>query len=163
MKAIQLLCIMLVGMISLTVTGATHTNLEQKGKTVCKNEINAVSGLVELNTVVMENVNFGQAIEALKEGKRVARQGWNGKNMFIFQRPADEVNIRTVVENVKSLPESVKKYFDSIDDRKNPGEFGLRNIKFTSYLCMKAADGSIVNGWLASQTDMLSNDRCILD
>ena len=31
-----------------------------------------------------EQLNFGQAIEALKQGKRVARQGWNGKSMFLF-------------------------------------------------------------------------------
>ena len=31
-----------------------------------------------------ENLNFGQAIEALKQGKRIARQGWNGKGMFLF-------------------------------------------------------------------------------
>ena len=29
-------------------------------------------------------MNFGQALEALKEGKRVARTGWNGKGMFLF-------------------------------------------------------------------------------
>ena len=29
-------------------------------------------------------MNFGNAIEALKEGKRVARAGWNGKGMFLF-------------------------------------------------------------------------------
>lgn len=28
-------------------------------------------------------MNFGQAIEALKEGKRVAREGWNGKGMWL--------------------------------------------------------------------------------
>ncbi len=28
----------------------------------------------------MNNLNFGQAIEALKQGKKVAREGWNGKN-----------------------------------------------------------------------------------
>jgi hypothetical protein len=28
---------------------------------------------------------------------------------------------------------------------------------------MKAADGSIVNGWLASQTDMLSEDWVLVD
>ena len=27
-------------------------------------------------------MNFGQAIEALKNGKKVARVGWNGKGMF---------------------------------------------------------------------------------
>ncbi|WP_262482542.1 DUF2829 domain-containing protein [Bacteroides neonati] len=36
-------------------------------------------------------------------------------------------------------------------------------VKFTAYLCMKAADGTIVNGWLASQSDMLANDWMIFE
>ena len=33
-------------------------------------------------------MNFGQALEALKAGKRVARRGWNGKGIYIeLQRP----------------------------------------------------------------------------
>ena len=31
-----------------------------------------------------ENLNFGDAIKALKEGKKVARKGWNGKNMYVY-------------------------------------------------------------------------------
>jgi len=27
---------------------------------------------------------FGQALDALKSGKRVSRKGWNGKGMFLF-------------------------------------------------------------------------------
>lgn len=114
-------------------------------------------------TPIETALTFGKALEAVKEGKLIARAGWNGKGMFVFQRPSDKLNIRTVVEKVQSLPESVKKYFDSIDDRENPGEFGLENIQFTAYLCMKSADGSIVNGWLASQTDMLAEDWDILE
>lgn len=35
-----------------------------------------------------ERMNFGQAIELLKSGLRVCRQGWNGKNMYLeLQRP----------------------------------------------------------------------------
>lgn len=35
-------------------------------------------------------------------------------------------------------------------------------IKFDAYLCMKAADNTIVNGWLASQSDMLADDWVII-
>ena len=28
-------------------------------------------------------MNFGQALEEMKNGKKVARQGWNGKNQYI--------------------------------------------------------------------------------
>ncbi len=29
-------------------------------------------------------LNFGDAIVALKKGEKVAREGWNGKGMFLF-------------------------------------------------------------------------------
>ena len=116
---------------------------------------------------MVENQNFGQAIEALKEGKRVARQGWNGKGMFIFERPSDELEVGFIIDKVKSLPQSVKDYFaNTVNTGANEEtKQHLMNgkVKFGAYLCMYAADGSIVNGWLASQTDILSNDWCILD
>ena len=106
----------------------------------------------------MENQNFGKAIEALKEGKLVQRSGWNGKGMFLFMRPADSITTGNIAK-IKSLPQNVKDWIDkNIDDKTNPGESGLTPVKFTAYICMKAADGSIVNGWLASQTDMLADD-----
>lgn len=105
--------------------------------------------------------NFGEAIEALKQGKRVQRAGWNGKGMFVFMRPADELPIGMVIDKVKSLPQSVKDFFKAKDEKEFPGE--QSTVKFSSYLCMYAADGSIVNGWLASQTDMLAEDWAILD
>lgn len=99
----------------------------------------------------MEKLNFGQAIEALKKGKLVARSGWNGKGMFLFIRPEASVP----VEMVKTLPEQVKEHF-----RKNVNS---EEAVFTGYICMKAADESIVNGWLASQTDILAEDWVVLD
>lgn len=113
--------------------------------------------------MIKENLNFGQAIEAAKQGKRIARQGWNGKDMFVFMRPHDNIDIQTIPK-IKSLPDSVKTYLVEEFAHKethyasgNPIE-----IHFTHYLCMKDALGNIVNGWLASQTDMLANDWCIL-
>lgn len=106
----------------------------------------------------MKQLNFGQAIEALKDGEMVARSGWNGKGMFIFMRPADTLTTG-FIPKVKSLPDSVKNWIDkNMDDKVNRGEEGLNPVKFTAYLCMKAADNTIVNGWLASQTDMLAED-----
>lgn len=103
-------------------------------------------------------MNFGQAIEAAKSGKLVARQGWNGKGMFIFMRPACELDTDTVVNKVQSLPDSFKKWVAD-----HCGDSPSDKIKFGNYLCMKAADGSVVNGWLASQTDILSEDWTIVE
>lgn len=108
----------------------------------------------------MSKLNYGQALEAVKEGKLISRSGWNGKGMFVFMRPADELSINFIVHTVKSLPNSVKGYFA---DQTALGLDGEDKIKFTPYLCMKAADNSIVNGWLASQTDMLSEDWGVLE
>ena len=36
-------------------------------------------------------MTFGEAIEAMKSGKKVARKGWNGKGMFLWLKPAAEV------------------------------------------------------------------------
>jgi len=128
-----------------------------------------LGGLYKTHRNKMKNnilVPFGTALEALKQGKRVARQGWNGKGMFIFMRPADELNVEFVVDKVKSLPKSVKNYYlqDIINEKgeRVPVEEN-DNVKFTAYLCLKAADGTIVNGWLASQTDMISEDWVVLD
>jgi hypothetical protein len=101
------------------------------------------------------NFGFDYAILALKNGKCVARKGWNGKGMFIFMRPGDILSVEMIVEKVKSLPQSVKDYYKGNNHKGNP-------ITFTPYLCMKAADDTIVNGWLASQTDMLAEDWRII-
>ena len=105
-----------------------------------------------------KTMNFGQAIEAVKQGKLAARKGWNGKGMFIFMRPECELDTNTVVNKVQSLPDSLKKWVSE-----HYGDSPTDKIKFSKYLCMKAADGTIVNGWLASQTDMLSEDWAVLE
>ena len=101
--------------------------------------------------------SFGEAIKYLKRGSKVARKGWNGKGMFIFMRPEDSLPTNMIVNQVKSLPESFKRWVAN-----NHGYSETDRIKFTAYLCMKAADGTVVNGWLASQTDMLANDWMIV-
>ena len=41
---------------------------------------------IEAQDVIPEGAtfDFGTAVEALKQGARVAREGWNGKGMFLF-------------------------------------------------------------------------------
>jgi len=84
-------------------------------------------------------MNFGQALEALKEGKKVAREGWNGKGMFLYYVPAN------------SYPAS-----------RNPlgtmvGVFPDDMVPYGAYIAMKTAQDNVVP-WLASQTDVLAED-----
>lgn len=133
----------------------------------CNKEAKECEGLIQTAYVLgamkgellgEETGTFGQALESLKRGHLVARKGWNGKGMFIFMRPEDSLSTNMIVNQVKSLPESFKRWVAN-----NYGDSETDRIKFTAYLCMKAADGTIVNGWLASQTDMLANDWVIVE
>lgn len=100
-------------------------------------------------------MNYGEALEQVKQGKLAARKGWNGKGMFIFMRPADNLPIGILL-GAKSLPKGIKDYYES---KHQPIITGSEpKITFSAHLCMKAADDSVVNGWLASQTDMLADD-----
>lgn len=91
-------------------------------------------------------MNFGQALEYLKRGNKVARNGWNGKGMFIYLVKGDIIPM-------ESLRNEASEALNSTSDR-NRG----KRVKINSHIDMKAADGSIVVGWLASQTDMLAED-----
>lgn len=113
--------------------------------------------------VMANTLTFGEALEALKHGSLAARTGWNGKGMFIFMRPSDELSAEFIINTVKSLPKSIKDHYvgqfahNAKEEAEGKGPADVK-VKFTAYLCMKAADGTIVNGWLASQTDMLAED-----
>ena len=65
-----------------------------------------------------------------------------------------------IVSAVKNVFENVQKMRVQLEAINVADEND--KVKFTAYLCLKAADGTIVNGWLASQSDMLSNDWIVL-
>jgi hypothetical protein len=73
------------------------------------------------------------AVEALKQGQRVARSGWNGKGMYLQYVDGADWDIFTM----------------------NAG------LPFRSFIVMKTADDQIVP-WLASQTDVLAEDWEVL-
>jgi len=41
-------------------------------------------------------MNFGQALELLKQGKKLARNNWNGKGMYILLQIPDEHSKMTI-------------------------------------------------------------------
>ncbi|MCY1555390.1 hypothetical protein D9M68_920520 [compost metagenome] len=95
-----------------------------------------------------DGMTFGLAIEALKQGKRVARAGWNGKGMWLALTPGS------------TIPASAAR--NGACKAKVEAE-GAADITILPHIDMRAADGSIVIGWLASQTDMLADDWTIVE
>ena len=93
-----------------------------------------------------QGMTFGQAIEALKVGRRVARKGWNGKGMFLWLKPAALIKAEWCRDPML------------IDlANANGGE-----ILALGTICMFTHDSTgrkaILTGWLASQSDMLLED-----
>ena len=79
------------------------------------------------------DADFGEAINALKDGKKVNREGWTGKGMFLFYVSGGTMIHPAIDNEVDALP----------------------------YIAMKTATGEVVP-WVASQTDLLADDWVIV-
>ena len=91
-------------------------------------------------------MNFGEAVKALKEGKMVQREGWNGKGMFVFMQVPAVIGI-DIIPCMQSLPQLVK---DEFVDR---GE----KISYFNQMAIVNIDNCI-NGWAPSVSDALAED-----
>ena len=97
----------------------------------------------------MENHTFGRALDALKEGKKVAREGWNGKGMWLVLMKDEQSH------TFKSGDHGWSVY--PLPHRENDTPEGL-----LPFIAMKTADNKLVP-WLASQTDVLNEDWTIVE
>lgn len=80
--------------------------------------------------------SFGKATELMKQGKRVARRGWNGSDMFAFYVPAGKGKPPAeVIENM--FPSNV--------------------IPYRAYFALKTAQNDIAT-WTPSTSDTLATD-----
>lgn len=86
--------------------------------------------------------NFSIALEQLKEGKRVAREGWNGKGMWLELIQGRDYRIN---------------YHGFGPKNEHDHDWKERVPEFLPWIGMKTADNKFVP-WLASQTDMLAED-----
>ena len=87
--------------------------------------------------------DFGDAIRLLKQGFKIARAGWNGKNMWLVYVPGSYC----------------KKCYDGTPYK----DAGLDNVQIDAHIDMLTSQGTIQPGWLASQSDMLSEDWTIIE
>lgn len=87
-------------------------------------------------------MTFGEALECIKEGKQVARVGWNGKNMFIFLVEGSKFQVsRPPLEGI--FPTGT-------------------TINYRPHIDMKTASGDIVP-WVASQSDLIEEDWLVVN
>lgn len=93
---------------------------------------------IEAQDVIPEGAtfDFGTAVEALKQGARVAREGWNGKGMWLIYIGGNEYDVDAPLR--------------------------FNTTELSPYIAMKTADNKLVP-WLASQTDVLAEDWQIVE
>ena len=84
-------------------------------------------------------MNFGKAINLLKEGKKLRRKGWNGKNQYI--ELATNISYKNADGEIINI---------------NHKTIGNKAIAFIG-------TSGVQIGWLASQPDMLSDDWEIIN
>ena len=84
-------------------------------------------------------MDFGKAIQEMKEGKRLQRKGWNGKNQYI--------ELAQRISYVNADGEIINAEHDAI---------GNKAIAFVG-------TSGVQLGWLASQSDMLAEDWQVVE
>lgn len=84
------------------------------------------------STEQTNKMSFGAAVSALKSGRNVQREGWNGKNMHLY----------------------LEEHFSAV-----VGMGGAKHERqYEPVICMYTAQGKHQPGWLASQADILAED-----
>ena len=90
---------------------------------------------------VGQGLSFGDALKALKAGRRVARAGWNGKGMFVYFVPPASYPVQTG---------AAKAHF---------GEGAM--VPYNAYMAIKNVNET-VSTWVPSVNDCLAEDWEIL-
>ncbi len=94
-------------------------------------------------------MDFGQALWALKRGNKVAREGWNGKGMWLILIPGKPAS--HLLREGSPYREALKQESCEI----------LPHIDM--WTINAAGRRAMLPGWLASQSDMLADDWVIIE
>jgi hypothetical protein len=88
-------------------------------------------------------MTFSDALEKCKQGARIARSGWNGKNQFVYYQPGSVIT----VDNIRNQPllEWAKRE-------------GLQELEIWGHFDFKPSNNKLQCGWLATQSDMQAED-----
>ena len=96
-------------------------------------------------------MNFGQAIEALKEGKLVAREGWNGKGLFVMKQIPAEIGL-DIIPKMQSVQESAKKVLVSRGT----------TLKYENQMLIVKPNGT-ADSWVPSSSDVFAEDWIVVE
>lgn len=92
---------------------------------------------IEQEIQATKELTFGDALVAIKDGKKLSRAGWNGRGMFVYLVPAAHYPAQTG---------AAKSFF---------GDGAM--VPYQAYMAIKNANDT-VSTWVPSVNDCLSED-----
>jgi hypothetical protein len=120
----------------------TTNVIEKSLVTTILSELKSYVTQAQVSLEKKDYLTFGEATEAAKKGKRIARRGWNGQGMFAYIVPSASYPAQT---------DAAKKFF---------GEKGL--VPYQAYWALMAPKEAVAT-WAPSGSDSLAEDWMILD
>lgn len=103
-------------------------------------------------------MEFGKAIQHLRDGHRVRRSSWIEKKKFVFMQIPSQIN-KEIVPKMQSLPQLVKDYFQRTFD--DPNE-QIASISYSNQLAI-VHSSNLITGYSPSADDSLAIDWIVLD
>lgn len=109
--------------------------------------VHYASGKGETQPMVLGDMTFGTAVEALRLGFPVCRKGWNGKGMFVVKQIPAHIT-EEIIPKMQSLPQSAK---DILMARET------KVIDYTNQMLIIHPDGR-ADSWVPSSSDVFAED-----
>lgn len=85
-------------------------------------------------------MNFGEAVNNVKNGHKIAREGWNGKGMFVIYVPEENIDLTEQQEKM----------------------FGVSNIILNEHFLIKNVNNTL-STWVPSINDCLAEDWYVIE
>ena len=100
----------------------------------------------------LHQMSFGDAIEILKQGGVIRREGWNGKDIVVFKQVPAHID-HTIIPKMQSLPQEAK---EIISDN-------VGYIDYTSQCLIFNTKTGRADSWVPSISDVFAEDWEIVE
>ena len=107
-------------------------------------------GIDSIPEKLTKKFDFSETLKYLKQGKKMARIGWNGKGMFLVINNGYSIDI----DNVKDIGHI---NFLFLKNR------GLNKLEILPHIDMWTAQNTLCVGWIPSQIDLFAEDWYIVE
>jgi hypothetical protein len=100
-------------------------------------------------------MKFGEALELCRQGKRIYRTGWSGKNQFVYYTAGSAIPF------CRLRVDALREYL--VKKAGKPTPFNMNDVVIMGHFDIFTEQRVVQCGWLASQGDMQEDDWMVLE